>query len=224
MHMKNDDLIRQRLRQWEPVLEEDPGLAAHVLNRIGAGGPRDALARSLLRWRWLAAGLGAAAALLLVWLAGSYQANRELRQDRAYLSLIDPVFRSQSEALPAGAEAGNLSLIDQLAWLQDRLDLSRDQFLELVNMHQRYAGQMDTLYRQLIELDGMYAAFEASRLRDEPIDFISLYDVLVERREVVSDSRAIREELVSMVESILNPAQRVAYMALLDQRIRTGDA
>lgn len=212
--------LEERLRSWQPALEPEPGTARKVLNRIASTDGREGEAlRVPVTIRWLAAGGLAAALVLGVFLVSQQLEEKRILQDGSYVLMIDPVFRAHSGGHMAGPgtvpESG-VSLVQQLAWMQDRLDLSRVQFMELVALHQDYTGRFDGLYRELVGLENHYAEFEERRVSTGMIDFIALYEVLSERRRTVDRSRALSREFIAKVAVTLRPDQRDAYLALVE--------
>jgi hypothetical protein len=203
--------------------EKDPQLANHVLNRIATQKTtlRRTGRREALRW---VAGVAAVAALV----AAAFMVSQQLERQRAlregsYLMMIDPVTRAHSEAARDLDKTAD-SLIDRLAWMQQRLDLSQEQFLQLVDLHKAYSDRFDFLYEELVQLQKQYEAFEELRLNNEMIDFIALYEVLSERKEAESSALALSQELISRVTAILRPDQRAAYLGLVRHSNNTPDA
>jgi hypothetical protein len=222
MDKQNRDPLENRLSEWKVDLPTDPQLGNHVLNRIAAARTRRAPAAIIPVLKW-STGLAAALAFLAVIFINDRDAREELLADNAgtYQLMIDPVSRAHTAKAPATGLNGD-SLIDQLAWMQDRLDLSQEQFLELVDLHNRYAGQFETLYTELVRLESRYEEFEQLRVNNEMIDFLALYEVLSERKEKEGSAMALSRELVARVSAILRADQRGNYLSLI--KFRPGDA
>lgn len=204
--------FKKDLQKWEVQLKPDPHTAQHVLNRIASeqflNSPEKRFPR-LIPFL-LATGIAAVLVFGTVFIINQ-QAQTRLIQDNQYLSLIDPVTRVQSHE-------GNTSkdlLLEQLAWMQNRLDLSRDQFMELVGLHQNYSDKFNGLYEELVRLESEYDHFEALRKNNEMVDFMALYDVLLERKETESLAHSLSQELIAKVSSILTPSQRTTYLSMV---------
>jgi len=204
--------LEKELRKWEVRMEPDPHTAQHVLNRIASEQPENHPDRSSSRLIpfLLAAGIAAVLLIGTVFILNQ-RSQARLIQNSQYLALIDPVTRaSMHKESPSGDR-----LLEQLSWMQDRLQLSRDQFLELVTLHQNYSDKFDGLYEELIQLENEYEHFEELRKSDKMVDFIALYDVLTERKETENLAHNLSQELIAKVASLLTPSQRTAYLSMV---------
>ncbi len=219
MTEKERNTLDDRLHAWNPRLDTDPDLGRKVLRRIGEPGRHERLqALSLNRFRFVAYGALAALVLVGVFLASQQLERHRLLRDGSYCLLIDPVFRAQNSRSEANPEVPGIpseSYLDRLAWMQDRLDLSREQFMTLVDLHRQYADRFDGLYRELVQLDREYGQFEDLRLHDAAIDFMALYDVLQEKRAAEAASHSLSQEFIGQVLAILNSRQRPVYLSLV---------
>ncbi len=204
--------FKQDLQKWNVQLKPDPQTAQQVLNRIASEqvlhGPEKESPR-LIPFL-LAAGIAAILMIGTVFIVNQ-QAQMRLIQDHQYLSLIDPVARVESHD-------GNTSkdlLLEQLAWMQNRLDLSQVQFMELVSLHQNYSDKFNGLYHELVRLESEYDHFEALRKNNEMVDFMALYEVLSETKETETLAHSLSQELIAKVSSILTPTQRTTYLSMV---------
>lgn len=235
--MPSTDPLDRQLDAWQPDLEPDPSLKQHVMQRIAW--EEEAQSRPWHRrtstietlWRPLAAAGVAACLLLLIgtWAGRNWfdPANPHRIEDnrQAYLLLIDPVSRAKATRDPvAQVEQTSPGLITMLAWMQDRFDLDREQFLELVSLHETYQTQFEDLYLELKSVQDDYASFEARRAANEMIDFIALYDLLQKRKALEADARATSSELVEKVIALLDPDQAAAYLAAIEAAANQTDA
>ena len=218
MSVHNDPFLEERLRSWNPRLEPDPQLDEKVLRRLGSTSRSPEHALWISRFHLVAYGAMAALVLLGVFMASRQIERSRLLRDGSYFLMIDPVFRAQTVQAPGGLAPAGVSsdtYLDRLAWMQDRLDLSRQQFMELVDLHRNYADRFDSLYRELVALDHEYGQFEELRRRDEAIDFMALYDVLQERRLAEEASHSLSLEFIGRVMALLNNEQRQTYLSLV---------
>ena len=219
MTEKERTSLEERLHDWRTRLDPDPGLGLRVLRRIRQTGRVEPVQAHLLnRFRFVAYGALAALVLIGVFLASRQLERHRLLRDGSYCLLIDPVFRAQNNF--SKAESGvsgeeSESYLDRLAWMQDRLDLSREQFMDLVGLHRQYADRFDGLYRELVQLDREYGHFEDLRRHDEAIDFMALYDVLQEKREAEATSHSLSREFIGQVLAILDARQRPVYLSMV---------
>jgi hypothetical protein len=223
MNDKRIDPIGRRLDAWRLELQEDPALRERVLRRLAGGPQQPRTAAFPLRW----AAYAAAAALLLaaVFVVSQRLERHRLMREGGYCLMIDPVYRAHAAQDGAGVpfDPATASFIDRLAWMQERLDLSRPQFLELVALHDRYADRFNLLYEELVQLEDRYGQFEALRRADGLIDFMALYDVLAARRAVEHQSHTLSREFIDQALAILTPQQRPDYLALVRPVTLTSD-
>ena len=219
MSDSNKTTLREELRKWDVRIQPDPNTTQHVLNRIASEqfeGNRQRQSSKLIPYL-LATGIAAILVIGTVFVVNQ-RAQTRLLQDHQYLSLIDPVTRATLHEESLSSD----KLLDQLSWMQDRLDLSRDQFMQLVTLHQNYSEKFNGLYNALIELEYEYDRFEQLRMNNEMVDFIALYDVLTERKETESQANNLSQELISRVSSLLNPSQRTAYLSMVSPNPRSN--
>jgi len=214
MAEKESDPLEKHLSKWKVSFERDPLLSTHVLNRISSDKHSGLFANRLSVFRW-AGGIAAMAALIV----GALIINQQFKDrgsyvESSYLQMIDPVFRIHAESRNELQGTGG-SLIQRLAWMQDKLELSQDQFMDLVELHTSYAHRFDELYEELVRLEDRYEEFEELRKQNEMIDFIALYEVLTERKEMEQNSGALSSEFVAKVASHLRPDQRISYLSLV---------
>lgn len=224
--MDRDSIIRKHLENWQPTIELDSHMKQRVMSRIAANGDRSEqnwLMRSLAALLNAPLAGVAMAALLLVATLLTVQLFEQRAMTRALVAQRDAYFRliSPADYLDsmgnAAAEAGKPSLVDMLAWMRSNFDLTQEQFVELVSVHQSYDSRLDNLYGQLVSLQDGYATFEKRRLKDESIDFVALYQLLQRRDAVIDDARATSHELVAHVLTILRPEQRDRFLLLLQR-------
>ncbi len=204
--------LKNELQHWQVHLERDPLTTQHVLNRIASGrGSDQRRQRPFQTTRWLiGAGIAAMLAFAAVYITGQRNEIHQI-QDNQYQVIIDPVTRANLHR----DNLQNDQLLEQLAWMQNRLNLSQTQFLQLVDLHRNYSETFDALYDQLVSLEAEYEQFEFLRKNNEMVDFIALYEVLNTRKQTEDKAHKASRELISRVSSILNPSQKTAYLSLI---------
>lgn len=204
--------LKDELQKWDVHIHPDPHTAQHVLNRIASEQveTRPQRRSSKLVPYLLVTGIAAVLVVGTVFIANQRTQARLMQNDQ-YLVLINPVKRAHLHE----ADMVGDRLLEQLSWMQDRLSLSRDQFLELVALHQNYTDTFNGLYNELVQLESAYDRFEQLRRNDEMVDFIALYEVLTERKETETLANNLSRELIAKVSSLLTPSQRTAYLSMV---------
>jgi len=226
----NQKSLEESLAKWKVELSPDPCLKHKVLRHIAiaesseSDGPLSRI--PLLRWiasRPLAAAAMTCTALMLISVSSFVWEEHRMEehlhaQTQSYFLFIDPPahIAAASTAGHEFAQEENPSLIDMLAWMRSSLDLSRDQFMALVELHSKYEDRFMAIYKDLSEIQTEYQAFENKRMNNDMIDFMQLYDLLRERDTLRASSEQTSRELVSLVLRVLTPEQAKSYMALLN--------
>lgn len=204
--------LREELRKWDVEIKPDPHATQHVLNRIASEQFENRPARFTAKLVPFVLTTGIAAILVLGALFMLDQRSQtRLLQNHQYLALIDPVTRANLHEEGASGDR----LLEQLSWMQNRLELSREQFLALVSLHQNYSETFNGLYDELIQMENEYEHFEQLRKNDKMVDFIALYDLLSERKETETLAHKLSQELIEKVASLLSPSQRNAYLSMV---------
>lgn len=212
MKDKNRENIESRLQAWKVELDRDPMLKAHVMNRIATESKMESLA--LVRFRWIGAIAAAAIIAITVFFASQQIERTRLLQEGGYALLIDPVSRAKMVSENPVLDSGE-SLVERLSFMQSRLDLSQEQFLELVELHKGYNERFNLIYAELVALEDQYSGFEELRMENEAIDFMALYDVLSKRQETEGRAKLLSEDLISHVVAILKPDQKKVYLSMV---------
>ncbi len=220
--MDRDSIIREQLETWQPAVEVDNHMTQRVLSRIAANNrlrSSSLFARIIEQFTLspMAGALASAMALAVVLLAALVWQQRQTtlaltQQREAYFALIDPTSR-----LDSGEADTEPSLVAMLDWMRSNFDLSREQFVELVSIHQSYDARLDALHLQLLDLKSQYDHFEEQRRQDESIDFIALYQLLELREQVLGSARSTSRQLVAQILTVLRPEQRDRFLILLDE-------
>jgi hypothetical protein len=217
--------LEKRLARWRVSVPADPSLRQQVLRRIDMLESQDAGRGFFGRFFFwasnnqLPAALCACTAAILICAVSIFMINRAERRaellSRDYFMMIDPVAHVASDHSEAIGE--NPSVVDMLSWMKSRFNLSREQFAELVALHEDYSDHLMTLYRELSEVQDSYQTFENKRLSNETIDFMALYDLLQKRDSLRKDSVATSRQLVDMTLRVLTPAQKQEYLSLMER-------
>lgn len=220
--------LEKRLESWKVSVPSDPQIKQHVLRRIAVAQAEKGHHRNENGWLgWvldnrLAVSSIACAAVLMACTGTLLVREHNLRvqlaaESQSYFLMINPV--AHIEADGAWTNREEPSTLDMLAWMQERFDLSRDQFQQLVTLHEEYNDRLLTLYKELSAVQSEYASYEDRRMKNEDIDFMALYDLLKKRDALRKDSTATSSQLVELVLRVLTPDQKRAYMALLNKSI-----
>ncbi len=216
--------IEKRLADWHVCVPADPSLKKQVLRRIDLLESQKAglgFFGRILSWisqNQLPAAICSCAAALLVCAASIFFIGRaEHRAElmsRNYFMMIDPVAHVAAEN--ASATGKEQSVVEMLAWMKTRFNLSRAQFSELVALHEEYKDHLMTLYTELSRVQDSYQTFEDQRLSDDAIDFMALYDLLQKRDSLREDSVATSRQLVELTLRVLTPEQKKEYLSLME--------
>jgi hypothetical protein len=220
--------LEKRLESWKVSAPSDPQIKQHVLRRIAVAQAEKGHRRNEVGWLgWildnrLAASSIVCVAALMACTGTLLVRERNLRtqlaaESHSYFLMINPVAHIDADG--AGLDSEEPSTVDMLAWMQERFDLSRDQFQQLVTLHEEYNDRLVTLYKELYAVRSEYASYEDRRLKNEDIDFMALYDLLKKRDTLRKDSTETSRQLVELVLRVLNPDQKRAYMALFNKSI-----
>ncbi len=216
--------IEKRLSEWRVSVPADPSLKKQVLRRIDLLESQNAGAGffcRILSWasqNQLPAAICSCTAALLVCAVSIFFIGRAERRaeamSRDYFMMIDPVAHVAADN--PGHAAPEQSVVEMLAWMKSRFNLSREQFAELVSLHEEYKDHLVTLYRELSRVQDSYQIFEEKRLSDDSIDFMALYDLLQKRDSLREDSVATSRQLVELTLRVLTPEQKKEYLSLME--------
>ena len=209
-NVKAKATIEKMLSKWEVSAPDDCGIHQNVLRRIRVS---EAERRnSPPAFGRIMAFAGITVACLSLCTALLFYREISNRQNiRNYFLTIDPVAHA-AERLPY---SNDVSVVNMLAWMQDRFDLSREQFSELVALHESYSDRFEDLYVTLLNAEDRFSNFETSRISGDTIDFMALYDLLMERKELRANAENTSRDLIRDVLDVLTPEQRREYISLL---------
>jgi Spy/CpxP family protein refolding chaperone len=221
--------IEKLLEKWEVPTVSQPDLKQRILRRIAVNEAEEGskIPSWLAFWppfsetRALALALSCMVLLVAAVSVIAFH-ERKMRMDAEFCSeyflSIDPVAQVQSLNESLRPDNGKEpSIVEKLGWMKDRLSLSREQFAQMVDLHRNYSDKFAALYSELRDIDGHYRIFENSRINDEAIDFMALYDLLQKRDALRIDSETTSKELVGMINSILTPEQSIKFMSLFSK-------
>ena len=113
---------------------------------------------------------------------------------------------------PAGAE----NLAAQLAWMQERLELTPAQFARIKELHERSSPRLLALAGQVAGMRGELAAFEQERKTAGQIDFLEFARFVEHRRAVDRECLESTRQLVLAASEVMTAEQRKRYLTLLD--------
>lgn len=219
--------LEKRLENWKVAAPIDPQIKQHVLRRIAvheAEENRGGLASCLFGWitnKPLAVSSFSCALLLMACTVVLLVREHTLRdqiatQSQSYFLMINPVAHIDAMNGHSGNSINKPSTVEMLAWMRERFDLSREQFQQLVTLHEEYNDRLVTLYTELSAVRTEYATFETRRMNNDDIDFMALYDLLKKRDALRNDSTKTSGQLVELVLRVLTPAQKREYLSLLN--------
>ncbi len=121
---------------------------------------------------------------------------------------------------PAGGEG----LDSQLAWMQQTLALSPEQFARIKALHEQSSPQLLALAAQVARMRDEFAAFERERRTTGEVDFLEFAGFVEQRRAVDRECAESTRRLVLAASEILNPDQRETYLTLLNPALKGTDA
>ncbi|HUG12194.1 MAG TPA: hypothetical protein VMM36_14345 [Opitutaceae bacterium] len=110
--------------------------------------------------------------------------------------------RPVSEEGPAGV----------LAWLQDDLHLSADQFASIKALHDRSEPQILQLAEQASVMRAELEAFENRRRTDGRVDFLAFAQFIEQRREFQRICTESTRRIMTAAASEMTPGQRARYL------------
>jgi hypothetical protein len=228
---ENKDSLDERLTAWRVDMPKDIGMKHRVLAEIEARQNHPSILGSIYLWvlhdRVATAALACSMILAVCTISLLVHSNSLTRQldteRRDYFLMIDPISRVDAVNLDGKRTARNDSVVDSLAWMKDRFNLSREQFKQLVQLHTEYADHLTTLYKELSAIQSRYDTFDQRRLTNAEIDYMELYDLLQQRDAARKDSVQTSRQLVELVLRVLTPEQKLEYMSMLRDSISHPD-
>jgi hypothetical protein len=116
--------------------------------------------------------------------------------------------------------AGAADLDSQLAWMQQTLQLTPDQFTRIKALHEQSSPRLLALAAQVAQMRGEFAAFEQERRTTGEIDFLEFARFVEQRRTVDRECAESTRRLILAASEVMNPQQREAYLAFLDPALR----
>jgi hypothetical protein len=214
--------VEELLASWDVEAPVDPCLKSRVLRRIQIEessredrAPFSRLVEWLASHPMLASGM-ACMAIVAVGFVGLVAQQRVIvERSHDYFVRINPVAHVDMDVVGTAPTCDD-SVIDMLAWMRGHFDLTKEQFSALVDLHMGYEDRLMSLYAELGTIERGYRGYELSRVNNEQIDFMALYDLLSERDRVRADSIRTSRQLVELVMQVLTPDQRLRYLALLN--------
>ena len=117
---------------------------------------------------------------------------------------------------PAGGTEPEL----QLAWMQQALQLTPEQFGRIKALHERSSPRLLALATQVAQMRGEFTAFEQERQTKGQIDFLEFARFVDHRRAVDRECAESTRQLIVAASEVMDPRQRAAYLALLDPAVK----
>lgn len=99
-----------------------------------------------------------------------------------------------------------------LAWLQDDLHLSTEQFASIKALHERSGPQIRQLAEQASEMRTEFNAFENRRRHDGRVDFLAFAQFIEQRREFQRICTESTRRFLTAAASEMTPGQRARYL------------
>lgn len=99
-----------------------------------------------------------------------------------------------------------------LAWLQDDLHLSAEQFARIKALHERSGPQIQHLAEQASEMRAELNAFENRRRNDGRVDFLAFAQFIEQRREFQRICTESTRRFLTAAASEMTPGQRARYL------------
>jgi len=99
-----------------------------------------------------------------------------------------------------------------LAWLQDDLNLTQEQFARIKAVHERSGPQLQKLAEEATVMRAELEAFEARRRNDGRIDFLAFAQFVQQRREFDRLCAESTRRLLTAAASEMTPGQRARYL------------
>jgi hypothetical protein len=120
--------------------------------------------------------------------------------------------------------AGGADLDSQLAWMQQTLQLTPEQFTRIKALHEQSSPRLLALAAQVARMREEFAAFEQERRTTGQIDFLDFARFVEQRRTVDRECAESTRRLILAASEVMNPQQREAYLAFLDPALRNPGA
>ena len=112
-------------------------------------------------------------------------------------------------------------LDSQLAWMQQTLQLTPEQFARIKALHEQSSPRLLALAGQVARMRGEFAAFERERQTKGQIDFLDFARFVEQRRTVDRECAESTRRLIVAASEVMNPQQREAYLAFLDPALKS---
>lgn len=99
-----------------------------------------------------------------------------------------------------------------LAWLQEDLHLTPEQFSRIKALHERSGPQLHQLAEQASEMRAELNSFENRRRTDGRVDFLAFAQFIEQRREFQRICNESTRRLLTAAASEMTPGQRARYL------------
>lgn len=99
-----------------------------------------------------------------------------------------------------------------LAWLQEDLQLTEEQYARLRAIHETSRPQLRELAQQAARMRAEFDAFERRRRTDGEIDFLAFARFVEEQRTLDRVCTESTRRLIAAAADVMNPTQRARYL------------
>ena len=110
----------------------------------------------------------------------------------------------------------------QLAWMQQSLQLSPEQFARIKLLHEQSSPRLLALAAEVGRMRAEFAAFERERTTVGQIDFIEFARFVEQRRAVDRECAESTRRLILAATNVMDPQQRERYRAILDPALHAA--
>jgi capsule polysaccharide export protein KpsE/RkpR len=107
-----------------------------------------------------------------------------------------------------------------LAWLQEDLQLTQEQFARVRAIHEQSSPQLQQLAHEAARMRREFDAFERRRQTVGEIDFLAFADFVASQRHFDRLCAESTRRLIAAAAEEMNPGQRSRYLDRLDPALR----
>ncbi len=222
------DSTRRQLEKWRINPPVDSALTDQVLQRMrqstAASPPRSTFGDWLNQF-WQRPLYAGGLALLSISVGGVLavltnpfgNSSIDPELPAGYRLVIDPLYRLDQANQPAEAswQFSVGAVNESLSWLREELDLTSEQYVKLESLHQEFGPTFASIFQDLQLRESEVQNFEIMRRESELIDFLQVYRVRNDYRQLQQRASSSTAELVERVSQLVNTKQRQRYFELL---------
>ena len=108
------------------------------------------------------------------------------------------------------------NLAAQLAWMQESLQLTPEQFARIKELHEESSPRLQALATQVAQMRSEFAAFERARQTEGQVDFLEFARFVEHQRAVDRECLESTQKLVLAASEVMDARQRERYLAIID--------